>query len=220
MRMNRWAVSAILLGAFLSLGCQNKVYDENQALWKENRELRAQNAEMDSRLKTAPDPAQLQSMRDDIAKRDAEIARLQESLRQPPAGQNEPGLEGIDATYDPKSGNVTVNLPGDVLFGPGDATLKQSAQATLDKIAAAIKKDYSGKRIFVDGHTDTDPIKRTADKWKDNFDLSYARAKAVMSYLAGKGISEKQLAVRAFGPNQPKGSKSASRRVEIVVATK
>lgn len=220
MRINRWAVlTVVALGALVSMGCQNKVYDENQALWRENRELRAQNAEMDSRLKSAPDPAQLQSMRDEIAKRDAEIARLQESLRQP-SGQNEPGLEGIDATYDPKSGNITVNLPGDVLFASGDAAIKQSAQATLDKIVAAIKKDYPGKRIFVDGHTDTDPIKRTADKWKDNFDLSYARAKAVMAYLAGHGISDKQMVVRAFGPNQAKGSKQASRRVEIVVATK
>jgi len=41
-----------------------------------------------------------------------------------------------------------------------------------------------------------------------------------MAYLADHGVGEKHLAVRAYGPNNPKGSKEASRRVEIVVAVR
>jgi chemotaxis protein MotB len=217
LRKNWLAIAVICVAGF---GCQNRLHDENQQLWQQNRELQAQLAESRRQLSEAPDPAQVQAMRDEIAKRDAEIARLQDSLRQAPAGSKDPSLEGIDATYDPAAGTVTVNLPGDVLFAPGDATLKASAKATLDKIIAAIRKDYAGKPVFVDGHTDSDPIRKTADKWKDNYDLSYARAKAVMQYLTSNGINEKNVVVRAFGPNKPKGSKPASRRVEIVVAVK
>lgn len=213
---------ALLLVGFsaLAVGCQNKVHDENKALWAENRELRAHNAEMEQRLQSAPDPAQLQAMRDEIGRRDAEIARLQESLRQPQPGQNEPGLEGIDATYDPKAGTVTVDLPGDVLFASGDAALKSSARVTLDKIADAVRRNYAGRPVVIQGYTDQDPIRKTKDKWDDNFDLGYARAKAVMKYLTQKGISEKNVSIATFGPNKLKGTKAQSRRVEIVVKVK
>jgi chemotaxis protein MotB len=213
-------IPALLTIACFTAGCQNKMIDENKSLWQQNRELQAQNNDLTERLKQAPDPQALASMREEIAKRDQEIANLQANLRQPSAqAPAANGLEGIDATYDPKAGTLTVAIPGRVLFEPGVADLKSSSHPTLDKVAAAIKKNYPSKQIFVDGHTDPDPIKKHTE-WKDNYDLSYARAKAVMAYLASKGIAEKHLAVRAFASNNPKGSKDESRRVEIVVAVK
>ena len=38
---------------------------------------------------------------------------------------------------------------GDALFDPGRATLKETAKAGLDKVAAAIKKQYPGKPVKV-----------------------------------------------------------------------
>jgi chemotaxis protein MotB len=104
-----------------------------------------------------------------------------------------------------------------VLFDKGKAQLKPSAGKTLDKIVSAIKKDYSTKTIFVDGHTDADPITRTKEQWEDNWDLAAARANAVRRYLTSHGVDSKKVDLRAFGPNHPKGGKAASRRVEIVV---
>lgn len=216
MGMHRTAWALIGLSVF-AIGCQNKVYDENRALWAENRELRAQNATLEQQVQSAPDPAALQAMRDEIARRDGEISRLQSSLRQPQPGQDQPSLSGIDATYDAKAGTVTVDLPGDVLFSSGDATLKASSKATLDKIASAIKQDYAANAVAIQGYTDQDPIRRTKNKYNDNFDLGYARAKAVMDYLIQKGVSQKNLSVVSFGDNKLKGSKAQSRRVEIVV---
>ena len=46
----------------------------------------------------------------------------------------------------------------------------------VDKVAAALKRDYSGKQIRVEGHTDSDPIKLS--KWANNQQLSLARAAA------------------------------------------
>ena len=62
--------------------------------------------------------------------------------------------------------NDNYTFPGDVLFAPGKADLKESAKATLNKIANAVKKDYGGKRLLVQGYTDRDPIARTKDKWE------------------------------------------------------
>ena len=204
-----------------AVGCQNKVHDENLQLHQQNRELQTQLSEKEDRLKAAPDPAQLASMQREIADRDAKIRELQMSLTKPAGGgAADPGLAGIETTYDRKEGTVTVSLPGDVLFDAGKAMLRPGALSTLDKIASAIKKDYAGKTVKVDGYTDADPISKTKDQWDDNWDLSYARAKAVMQYLTAHGVDQRLLSLSANGSNKPKGSKPASRRVEIVVFAK
>jgi flagellar motor protein MotB len=212
---------AMGLAGFLLVGCQNKVYDENVALHNQNRELQSRLQSDDEKLRTAPDPAQLAAMQRDIADRDAKIAELQANLTKPAPGlPADPGLAGIQTTYDAKAGTVTVNLPGDVLFDAGKATLKATALSTLDKIASALKKDYPTKRIGVDGYTDSDPITRTKEQWDDNWDLSYARAKSVTQYLTAHGVDQKLVSIVANGSNKPKSTKPASRRVEIVVQAK
>ncbi len=112
---------------------------------------------------------------------------------------------------------MTVNLPSDILFASGSAQIKPSAQATLNKVVAALKRDYAGKRIRVEGHTDSDPIIRSRDKWIDNLDLSLNRAAAVTRYLAEKGVDSRNMSAVGYGEAKPKASKPASRRVEIVV---
>src|SRR3982751_5669416 len=84
-----WMASAWLLSGIslvTGLGCQNKVQDENIALYNQNRELQAQLTDKDERLKAAPDPAQLASMQREIADRDAKINELRASLNKPAAG--------------------------------------------------------------------------------------------------------------------------------------
>ena len=70
------------------------------------------------------------------------------------------------------------------------------------------------------GYTDTDPITRTKEMWKDNLDLSAARARTVAQYLASQGIATHEIGLQAFGDTMPKNSKDRSRRVEIVVQTR
>ncbi|CAN5678975.1 hypothetical protein BH09PLA1_BH09PLA1_22340 [soil metagenome] len=213
----------VLVLASLAGGCQNKLYDENLALHNQNRELQQKLTESDMRLRSAPDPSQMASMQQELTARDAKIAELQAQLANP--GPNTPAdesnlLKGIEVTRDERAGTMTVNLPGDVLFASGSAELKSSAKSTLDKVTSAIKKDYAGKRVIVQGYTDTDPISRTKDKWQDNLDLSAGRARAVAKYLTQQGLDSKQVGLQAYGDTMTKGSKDRSRRVEIVVATR
>ncbi|HMB96156.1 MAG TPA: OmpA family protein [Tepidisphaeraceae bacterium] len=210
-----------ILGLF-AVGCQNKLQDENVALYQQNRELQAKLSDAESRLKAAPDPAQLASMQQEISDRDAKIADLQSQLRQPAPGQaaTDNSLAGIEVTRNDREGTMTVTVPGSVLFDSGTANLKNSARSTLNKIVAAVRKDYPGKMIMVDGYTDTDPISRTKDKWKDNLDLSAARARTVAEYLVTEGISTKEVHPRGMSDTNSKGNKASSRRVEIVVATR
>jgi len=205
------------------VGCQNKVQDENTSLWRQNRELQARNRQLEAERDARADPNQLTSLQQQLSQRDQQIADLQNQLRAPQPGASEPAndsLAGIEVTKDEKAGTVTVNVPGDVLFVSGQAELKESAKATLNKVASAIKKSYGGKKILVQGYTDKDPISRTKDKWTDNLDLSAARARAVATYLASQGVDTKKVGLQAFGDTSPKTSKEKSRRVEIVVLTR
>lgn len=215
-RLGMLSIVLLVVGA----GCQNKVAAENKRLWAENRALRDQAYDLQSQLKSAPDAGTMQQMQADLAARDAQIMQLQDQLRKPAEGQGEGDLAGITVTRDERAGTMTVNLPGDILFASGSATLKESAKATLNRIIGALKKDYAGKKVMVDGHTDSDPISKTKDKWKDNLDLSADRARTVSQYLVSQGLDGKLVEPRAFGPTSAKDSKGASRRVEIVVATR
>ena len=214
------------LVAIGALGCQNKLYDENQQLRQQNVELQDQLHQKDTDLAGRPQSSDLTTLQGQIADRDKQIADLQAQVNKPAPGEAPPtdnggGFGGIIVSRDARAGTITVNVPGDVLFASGDAAVKSSAKATLDKIAGIIKKEFAGKRIYVDGYTDTDPITRTKSKWKDNLDLSAARARSVADELTTEGGVEKHLVgTRAFGDTAPLGSKTKSRRVEIVVLTK
>ena len=211
MRIARMGCMGAIL-VTLAVGCQNKLYEENRALRMQQQETQARLSQMES------ERAQVAAMQQQLAERDAKIQELQNQLRQP-TGAGGADLEGIEATYDDESGNMTVAVPGDVLFASGDATVRDSARATLDKIAASLKGDYAGKRVRIEGHTDADPIKYS--KWKSNHELSEARAAAVKAYLVRKGVDPSLIVTQGFGPDKPKGKdKAANRRVDIVVAVR
>jgi chemotaxis protein MotB len=98
-------------------------------------------------------------------------------------------------------------LQSELLFDVGKAELRPEARSEIDKIAAAIL-ELSQKIpadipwvLRVDGHTDIRPI--AGPIFKSNWDLSAARAIAVVQYLAGKSISPDHLVAAAFGEFQP-----------------
>jgi flagellar motor protein MotB len=233
MRVARMGLSiglALALGG-LSVGCQNKLYEENQKLHTQNRELQQ---ELTDRSPAPPTPVQLAP---EPAK-PAELPPMPSIVRSAPSNSAPPpaaapapaptpadnGLAGLETLVDPQAGTTTVNFVGDALFDPGKATLKETAKASLDKVAAALKKQYSGKTVRVQGHTDSDPIRHS--KWASNQALSQARAEAVQKYLVSKGVDATRITAEGFGDAKPKDpgntstAKAKNRRVEIVVVTR
>ena len=100
-------------------------------------------------------------------------------------------------------------LQSELLFDVGKADLKPEALPEIDKIAAAMTE--IAKKIptdipwvlRVDGHTDIRPISSSAGQFKSNWDLSAARAIAVVKYLETKGIPPQHLVAAGFGEYQP-----------------
>jgi len=98
-------------------------------------------------------------------------------------------------------------LQSEVFFDVGKADLKPEATAELEKVGTAlvelekkIPTDIAWV-LRVDGHTDLRPI--SGGVFKSNWDLSAARAIAVVQYLIGKGVSPQHLVAAGFGEFQP-----------------
>jgi len=151
-----------------------------------------------------------------------ELTRQIDELSQTPANATGFG-EGYDVAFDPAAGTITVTLPNTILFDSGKAELKSATNAELDHILSVLQSQYAGKQIEVVGNTDSDPISKTKDLWKDNWELSAERALAVTRYLIDHGIPGDQIKAAACGPDRPvapndtAANKAKNRRVEIVV---
>ncbi|MBN1783828.1 MAG: OmpA family protein [Alphaproteobacteria bacterium] len=98
-------------------------------------------------------------------------------------------------------------IQAEMLFKSGSAIIGESGQEELQKVADMIQ-DFEKKLpknvswiIRVDGHTDATPI--VGGRFKSNWELSTARAVAVVNALIEKGVSPKRLAATGFGENQP-----------------
>jgi chemotaxis protein MotB len=169
----------------------------------------------------------LQSERQQLADRIArdqqiidELQRQIEELNKTPADATGFG-DGYDVAFDAAAGTITVTLPNTILFDSGKASLKSATSTELNHILSVIRQKYPDKDIDVVGHTDTDPIQKSA--WKDNWELSAQRALEVARYLIKHGIPEKQVRAVGCGPSRPiaanttAAGKARNRRVEIVV---
>lgn len=95
----------------------------------------------------------------------------------------------------------------EVLFAIGSAELGEDGKEQLNGLVKALKE--IGSKIppeinwilRVDGHTDNRPIKSA--QFPSNWELSTARAIAVVQYMINKGIDGKHLVAAGFGEFQP-----------------
>jgi len=114
----------------------------------------------------------------------------------------------------------------EVFFDSGAAVLRPEGRAELDKLAGALlelDKQIPSEInwvLRVDGHTDVRPLSGTT-AFKTNWDLSAARAIAVVQYLISKGVPPQRLVAAGFGEFQPidpgttEEAYSRNRRIEL-----
>jgi outer membrane protein OmpA-like peptidoglycan-associated protein len=110
-------------------------------------------------------------------------------------------------------GKTSLVLEG-VTFDTNSAHLTSSSNATLDRVAEALKANPD-VRVEVGGHTDNTGSKATNNK------LSAERAKAVKDYLVSKGVSASRLESKGYGSSSPiadnktADGRAKNRRVEL-----
>ena len=157
-----------------------------------------------------------QSKYDKLAKRADRLAKANKDLKAE--------LEKLKGELTTMDKGVEIVLPDTVLFKSGSNVLTADGKALLDKVADTIKDQYATYSVTVEGHTDSQPIVYSKDKWKDNWGLSANRALSVLRYLVDeKGLPKEHFNLRAFADNLPVASndtpegRKANRRSMIVL---
>lgn len=132
------------------------------------------------------------------------------------AGEIKDGLVSVER----KDGAVVVKIGSGGAFPSGDATLTPLAVSLIDKIGEVAQQNNA--RIVIGGHTDNVPISTV--RYRDNWDLSAARAVSVVRELvSGRGFSPTQIQAQGFAdtqpvaPNDSAANRALNRRIEIEV---
>jgi chemotaxis protein MotB len=173
--------------------------EERTQLKKENRDLRAQNEAYQSSL-----------------------AEASVKPTAPTAVADNPELDALGIEYGNRGGNFVISIPSEVTFPSGKAELTKKGQDALKTVARVLLDQHREGHYWIEGHTDSDPIKKS--KWESNRELSVERAMAVLHYLVEDcDVADDKCVVAGHGQYEPiagnddNAGKARNRRVEIVV---
>jgi chemotaxis protein MotB len=115
---------------------------------------------------------------------------------------------------------LVVSLRESVYFPSGNDTLATETFETLAKVAEAIRRIPNPVRM--EGHTDSIPIHN--GRFRSNWDLSAARAIAVMELFGARfGVARERMAIAGYADTAPVDSndtqdgRARNRRVDVVI---
>ena len=157
------------------------------------------------------------ALRQEIERRAERLDKAYKELTKLLGGMIEKGQVRVSL----QSLGVIVDINSVLLFNSGKAELTPEAVGIVDQVAGVIKElNYP---IQVNGFTDTKPIRN--EQFNSNWDLSAARAMAVVKRLASVGIDPTLLVGAGYGeyhpiaPNDTPEGMATNRRVSIVVVS-
>jgi chemotaxis protein MotB len=135
-----------------------------------------------------------------------------------PSMESDRKMEEIIDLIDDERG-IVISFQEDIMFDPGEATLKKEAFPVLDSIARAIGS--SPNDILIMGHTDNVPVQ--SKLYESKWDLSSYRGLSVLEYfLKEKGLLPSRFSVGGYGPSRPlypndtPENRALNRRIEII----
>lgn len=164
-------------------------------------EIRPQPARMQARIPVQPPAPEPHALSHKLAQALGDLLRAEDlSLAVRPEG-------------------VLLEIRDTALFASGTAQPAEQAAAILARISGVLGE--GGNAVVVEGHTDSIPI-RTA-QYPSNWELSSARAAAVVRMLQERGIGSGRLTAaglsdtRPRSPNDTAQGRSENRRVSLLV---
>ena len=181
---------------------------------------------------TASQQSQLSESQQALQKQQQKLQQLQDLLNQQKAQSDQlrnkmaealKGFSKNDLSVIQKNGKVYVSLSENLLFPSGSATVNPKGVDALAKLAAVLNLD-ADVAVNIEGHTDSIPIR---GKYNDNWDLSTARANAIVRILVNN-YKVDPLRVIASGhsfydpldTNSSPEGRAKNRRTEIILSPK
>ena len=114
------------------------------------------------------------------------------------------------------AGKAVVTKPVNIFFAPGSADLDENAKQVLEEQVKTLPQTLNAY-IRVEGNTDN------TGNSQANISLSEARARAVIDYLAARGVERTRFIAKGNGPNKPVATngtndgRAKNRRTDIEV---
>lgn len=134
------------------------------------------------------------------------------------------GFKADELSVEMKNGKVYVSMTDKLLFKSGSAAVEDKGKQAIKKLAEVLNKN-SDIDIAIEGHTDNIPIK--TNLYKDNWDLSVARATSIVRMLNEEyRVDPKRLTASGKGEyfpvanNEDQEGRAKNRRTEIILSPK
>jgi chemotaxis protein MotB len=185
-----------------------------------NKTLKAKSDELNNKeLLLSEREKALKEMQLIIARQDSITKRLNDILRNALLGFNSDEL-----SVEIINGKVYVSMSDKLLFKSGSSAVEDKGKEALKLLGEVLDKNIDID-ILVEGHTDNVPIKTSI--YKDNWDLSVARATSIVRILTNDyKITPTRLTASGRGEYFPKSDnetaegRAKNRRTEIILSPK
>ena len=186
--------------------------------------------ELDQYINSTGKTADSENEGDDYNEYDSSPEALEEKLAEGKLQQNEEIAEKIEESLvENEIGDevevsftaqyIQLSMSGALLFDSGSADVKTGSMEILDKVGLILER-YSNGSIEIEGHTDNVP--QSGERYRNNEELSDARAREVFYYLVeNTSLNLTNMKHSGMGERVPvadnstEEGRSRNRRVEI-----
>lgn len=129
------------------------------------------------------------------------------------------GFEGKGITVEERNGKIYVSMEAKLLFDSGSTRVDEEGKGVIVQLAKVLQ-EQKDLEIIVEGHTDSDAMKRSSHP-KNNWELSVLRATAVVEIMLGSSEMDATTISAAgrseYQPIDP-NDKAKNRRIEVIIA--
>jgi chemotaxis protein MotB len=169
----------------------------------------------------------------ELTQKDQQIRQLQDQLTTQQRMNEDLQAQLSDLTaqnrvlIETNNGLTHITLDGAATFASASASLTAPSREVIDRIWGVVG-NYPDRWVLIEGHADNRRINRNL-RWKypSNWELSSARAHAVLHYILDKhGADPRRMKVVGYGDQHPvadnasSGGRSENRRVVITIGSK
>jgi len=118
---------------------------------------------------------------------------------------------------------LDVIISAEKLFVSGSDALSPEGKVFLERVAALIDATFPDHYVYIEGHTDNQPL--AIFEWRSDWEFSFARALSVLKYFTEvMKMDPLRFSAAGFGQYRPRATndtkegRSKNRRIELVIS--